>query len=134
MDFIAGFTECRGRGLRNKVVDLVVWDRELWFIFTFYFCFHVLHGSSCSGGSALQICSKLYEKEEERGIDPSRCAQLFQRNSRRIPTETGPNQWSLCAHLLDFLLPVDTALSVPCNPGPASASSSRCCRILRVAF
>lgn len=62
-------------------------------------------------------------KEKRGGIDPSDCAQLFQRNSKRIPAETRPNQWSLCAHLLDFLLPLDTALSVPGNPGPASASS-----------
>lgn len=84
-------------------------------------------------GSTHQICSKLYEKKEERGIDPSHCAQLFPRNSNRIPTETRPNQCSLCAHLLDFPSPLDTALSVPCNPGPASASSVYC-RNLQVAF
>lgn len=93
----------------------------------------MFHTAPTARGSTHQICTKLYEKKEERGIDPSHCAQLFPRNSNRIPTETRPNQCSLCAHLLDFPSPLDTALSVPCNPGPASASSVYC-RNLQVAF
>lgn len=111
------------------MVYLVVLDWKLWFIFTFLSMFHTVPTARGSH----QICSKLYEKKEEREIDLSHCAQLFPRNSNRIPTETRPNQCSLCAHLLDFPSPLDTALSVPCNPGPASASSVYC-RNLQEAF
>lgn len=65
------------------------------------------------------LCHKLIEKpERERERDLSHWAQLFPRNSNWIPAASRPNQWSLCARLSEFLSPLDTALSVPCNPGP----------------
>lgn len=73
--------------------------------------------AACEGFVDVSISSVTNPLRRERGR-----VQLFPRNSNWIPAASQPNQWSLCARWSEFHSPLHTALSVPCNPGPAIVS------------
>lgn len=82
----------------------------------------------CEGFVDVSISSSLSKTHWEEG-ERGREICLIERNSSHgtpteFPLRLRPNQWSLCAHLSEFLSPLDTTLSVPCNPGPTITSLS----------
>lgn len=80
--------------------------------------------AACEGFVVVSIYSSLSQTYWEEGE-----IRLTERNSSHgtptgFPLRLGQTNGSLCARLSDFLSPLDTAFSVPCNPGPTVASSA----------
>lgn len=87
------------------------WNNAIILLMAVCWCLHLLFSVTNS-----------LRRRRERERDLSHWAQLFPRNSNWIPAASQPNQWSLCARLSEFLSTLNTALSVPCHPGPTIVS------------